>query len=140
MIRNLLALFAGVAAGFAVFAFLGLTMGVMPDSGSGYILLGSLLGVTAIIAVYAMLEQKRHVEFYADESGKTEAPQGDTGEEERAAQRHLYGHGCNRGGDRDIPEKPPARADTQTLGVLRPTGKRCSSPTKTPSSRQCCAA
>jgi len=69
LFRNLLALIAGVAAGIAVFAFLGLTIGVMPESvRSGYILLGSLLGVATILAVYIMLEQKRHLEFYADES------------------------------------------------------------------------
>jgi hypothetical protein len=69
LLRNLLALFAGVAAGIAVFAFFLLTFGLMPESArSVYILLGSLLGVAAIFAVYVMLEQKRHLEFYADES------------------------------------------------------------------------
>ena len=71
LLRNLLALFAGVAAGIAVFAFFVLTFGLMPESvRSGYILLGSLFGVAAILAVYIMLEQKRHLEFYADESRK----------------------------------------------------------------------
>jgi hypothetical protein len=69
LLRNLLALFAGVAAGIAVFAFFVLTFALMPDSfRSGYILLGSLFGVAAILAVYIILEQKRHLEFYADES------------------------------------------------------------------------
>ena len=71
LLRNLLALLAGVAAGIAVFTFFGMTFGLMPESvRSGYILMGALLGVAAIIAVYVMLEQKRHVEFYEDESKK----------------------------------------------------------------------
>jgi hypothetical protein len=71
LIRNLLALFAGFAAGIAVFAFFVLTFALVPDSFRGvYILLGSLLGVAAILAVYIMLEQKRHVEFYADKTKK----------------------------------------------------------------------
>ena len=71
LIRNLLALFAGIAAGIAVLAFFVLTFGFMPESvRSSYILLGSLLGVAAILAVFIMLEQKRHVEFYEDETKK----------------------------------------------------------------------
>ena len=71
LLRNLLALLAGMAAGIAVFTFFGMTFGLMPESvRSGYILMGALLGVAAIIAVYVMLEQKRHVEFYEDESKK----------------------------------------------------------------------
>lgn len=72
LLRNLLALFGGLTAGGAMFALFGFTFQGMPQAVQvGYLLFGSLIAVIVIIAVYVRLEQKRHVEFYRDESRRT---------------------------------------------------------------------
>jgi uncharacterized protein YxjI len=72
LLRNLLALFGGLAAGGAIFSLLGFTFQAMPDSLQPfYLLVGSLFAVLVVILVYVQLEMKRHVEFYGDESRRT---------------------------------------------------------------------
>jgi len=72
LLRNLCALFGGLAAGGALFALLGFTFQTLPDSlQSLYLLAGSLFAVVVVIMVYVQLELKRHVEFYGDESKRT---------------------------------------------------------------------
>jgi uncharacterized protein YxjI len=69
LLRNLLALVGGLAAGGAIFTMLGVTFQMVPESiQSAYITAGSLLAIVVIIIVYVQLEMKRHVEFYRDES------------------------------------------------------------------------
>lgn len=72
LLRNILALFGGLAAGGTIFTLLGFTYQIMPDSiQPAYLLAGSLLAFVVIILVYVRLELKRHVEFYGDESKRT---------------------------------------------------------------------
>lgn len=72
LLRNLLALIGGLAAGGSIFALLGFTFSAMPDSlQSAYLLAGALLAVVVVILVYVRLELKRHVEFYGDETKRT---------------------------------------------------------------------
>lgn len=69
LLRNLLALFGGLAAGGALFSLLAFTYQSLPDSAqSAYLLAGSLFSFVVIILVYVRLELKRHVEFYGDET------------------------------------------------------------------------
>lgn len=69
LLRNLLALLGGLSAGGAIFAVLGFTFKMVPESAQiAYFSVGALLAVVAIIVVYVRLEMKRHVEFYRDES------------------------------------------------------------------------
>lgn len=72
LLRNLLALFGGLAAGGTIFALLGFTFSIIPDSlQPGYLLVGSLLAIVVVIMVYVRLELKRHVEFYEDETKRS---------------------------------------------------------------------
>lgn len=67
--KNLLALAGGLVAGGAIFSLLGFTYQVIPQSiQAGYILFGAMFATLVIILVYVQLEQKRHVEFFRDES------------------------------------------------------------------------
>jgi uncharacterized protein YxjI len=72
LLRNLLALIGGLSSGGGIFALLGFTFSALPDSlQPAYLLVGSLLAVLVVILVYVQLEQKRHVEFYGDETRRT---------------------------------------------------------------------
>jgi uncharacterized protein YxjI len=71
-LRNLGALLAGLAAGGAV-AGLFVLLGRALEGGGGAwlviaVLLGIVLGATALLLVSAALSQKRHITFYRDES------------------------------------------------------------------------
>lgn len=68
LMRNILALLAAAAAAMAVFTLVAFTYQLLPEGLRDlYVTLGVLTGIIAIFAVYIMLEQKRHVEFYRDE-------------------------------------------------------------------------
>lgn len=69
LFRNVLALLGGIASGGAIFAMMGFTVQMLPETiQSSYVAAGILLAFVVIIMVYVRLEQKRHVEFYKDES------------------------------------------------------------------------
>lgn len=68
LMRNILALFASAAAAIAIFTLVAFTYQIFPEGlRDVYVTLGVLIGIVAIFAVFIMLEQKRHVEFYRDE-------------------------------------------------------------------------
>jgi hypothetical protein len=69
LLRNLLALCGALLAGGTLFALVGFTYREVPESiRDPFLILGIPLAIAAIIAVYIMLEQKRHVEFYSSEA------------------------------------------------------------------------
>lgn len=73
MFKGLLALGAGIIAGFGVFAISGLLVALTPEQstlGAVLSLVGMLLGITTILVVAVALSPKRHVTFYRDESGR----------------------------------------------------------------------